>query len=160
MSTSLDRAYQQFWDRLLGQIRSQYPAWPAPDKPPARNYLPLTSGMTRFSYTVSFGRRGLCSELYIKVPGDALASERILRHLQARSYELEAAYGSQLSYEYLSQTRPGRIACRLADYRPGSIRNAEKHDAYLDWFLESQARLRDALQRLGGLSSLRDQALT
>jgi hypothetical protein len=159
LATSTNRAYEQFWTRLMDLIHTRHPTWMTPANPPTRNWLPLNSDAKWFSYTTAFGHQGLYSELYIRVPGDPDASERILRYLQGRSDELEAAYGNKLSYEYLPHgPRPGRIACRLADYTPGNIHNVGEHDAYLDWFLDSQVRLRRALEDLGGLSLFREQA--
>jgi len=71
---------------------------------------------------------------------------------------LEGAYGHRLEYEFLSLIRPGRIACRLADYHPGNIDHSGQLDAYLEWFADSQARLRKAINDLGGLSLLREHA--
>jgi len=157
-TTSTGRAYEQFWARLTDQIRERNLDWVTPASPPPRNSLPLSAGTAWFSYGMSFGHQGLCSELFIRVPGDAPAGQRILRYLESRSGHLESAYGSRLQYEYLSQAHRGRIACRLADYRPGSIRETGEHETYLDWFLDSQARLRHAIDVIGGLSSLRQHS--
>ncbi len=81
---SRDRAYEQFWARLIGRIGVRQPDWPTPGKAPVRNWLSLGAGTGWFSYTTSFGRKELCSELYIKVPGDAPAGQRILAYLQSR----------------------------------------------------------------------------
>ena len=156
---SLSRTYEDFWGRLIDQMHAQFPGWPTPSKPPSRNWLPLSAGIGWFSYGMSFGRLGLCSELFIRVPGDAAASEQILGYLHGRAGELEAAYGGTLRYEYLSQMRPGRTAARLADYRPGTVRDVNEHATYREWFLQSQHRLRDAIDGVGGLSALLDQAL-
>jgi hypothetical protein len=157
-TTSTGRAYQQFWARLMEQIRERHLGWVTPGSPPPRNSLPLSAGTSWFSYGMSFGHQGLCSELFIRVPGDAPAGQRILRYLESRSAQLESAYGGSLQYEYLSQALPGRIACRLADYCAGSIRETSEHESYLGWFLDSQARLRHAIEVIGGLSSVRQHS--
>lgn len=155
---STARAYQVFWTHLMAQVEAGHPDWLMPSSPPPRNWLPVRTEISCFSYGFSFGHRGLCSELYIRVPNDAPAGQRILGYLESNAGQLEAAYGGKLSYEYLSRTRPGRIACRLADYRPGVVLQTSEHDAYLAWFLHSQARLRHAIGVFGGLAHLRDQA--
>ena len=158
MTTSINSEYERFWGRMMRRIGSDHPSWVMPANPPARGWLPLNTEIRWFSFTMSFGRRDLCSELYIRVPGDAAAGERVMSYLRSRSAELEAAYGKRLRYQDPSQMERSDVACRLSDHRPGSIRDVGEHEAYLDWFLDSQARLRRAVDSLGGLSALRDQA--
>jgi len=158
VATSTDRAYQQFWGRLIGQVRSSYPDWGPPTSPPPQNWLSFRREQRWFSYDISFGRGELCSELYIRVPDDAAAAERVMDYLKARSAGLEAAYGKRLRYQYPSDMPKSQVAGRLSILRSGSIREIGEHDAYLDWFLHSQARLRSAVDSIGGLSALREQA--
>ena len=158
MTTSTNREYERFWGRMMRRMGSGHPSWMMPAHPPARNWLPLNTEIPWFSFTMSFGRGELCSELYIRVPGDAAAGERIMSYLRAHSAELEAAYGKRLRYQDPSQMQRSDEACRLADHRSGSITDVSEHEAYLDWFLDSQTRLRSAVESLGGLSVLRDQA--
>lgn len=155
---ALSRAYENFWARLLERIHHRHPDWPVPGSPPPRNWLPFGRELSWFTYGLSFGHQGLCSELYIRVPGEAMVGQRMLSYLQARSGELEQAYGGRLRYEDLPRLRSGRTACRLADYRPGSVRDDGGHDAYLEWFLDSQERLHAAVQAVGGLAALRSHA--
>jgi hypothetical protein len=158
MATSTYRAYEQFWARLMGRIHSDYPDWLTPADPPPRSWLTLGAEVSWFSFGVSFGHQKLCSELYIKVPGDAAGGQRIMSYLQARSAELEASYGRKLRYQYPSEMQRSDVACRLADYRSGSIHDTREHGEYLDWFLDSQVRLRIAVDSLGGLAAIRGQA--
>jgi hypothetical protein len=158
MPTSSSRAYEQFWGLLMTRIHTDHPDWTTPASPPPRNSLYLNTQISWFSYGTSFGRDALCSELYIRVPGDATAAERILSYLRSRQAELEAAYGRSLRYQDPSQMERSYQACRVAEYRSGSVQDAGEHRTYIDWFLDSQARLRRAVDTLGGLSALRDQA--
>jgi hypothetical protein len=130
MATSTNRAYEQFWARLMGRIHSDHPDWLTPADPPPRNWLTLGADVSWFSFGVSFGHQELCSELYIKVPGDAAAGQRIMSYLQARSAELEAGYGRKLCHQYPSQMLGSDVACRLAEFCSGSIHDTGEHGAH------------------------------
>jgi hypothetical protein len=52
-----------------------------------------------------------------------------------------AGYGRPLEWEEL----PGRQACRVADYAEGDVTQTERHDEYIDWFLDAGARFRRAI---------------
>jgi hypothetical protein len=158
LTSDLDRAYGQFWARLMRRIHSDYPGWITPSNPPMRNSIYLGTEIPSFSYGASFGPDNLCSELYIKIPGDATAGMRSMSFLRARSTQIEASYGKKLSYQDQSQMARSNEACRLSDHRSGSIRATYEHEAYLDWFLSSQARLRSALDVLGGIPALYAEA--
>ncbi|MFI0417946.1 DUF4268 domain-containing protein [Spongiactinospora sp. 9N601] len=148
-------AYQQFWERFIERARSQRPGWTRARKPPAQNWFDLPAGVTGIYYGVSFSWKKLRSELYLG--GEAAANDRVLATLRADREALEAAYGGPLSYEPL----PDKIACRIAVYRPGSIEDTEDWDAYLDWFVDSQSRLRKAIDaHHGGISALYQRAAT
>jgi hypothetical protein len=142
----------------MSRIRSDYSGWVTPANPPARNWLYLNTEIRWFSYGMSFGRGDLCSELYIKVPGDAAAGQRIMSYLCARSADLEGTYGKRLRYQDASQMERSDEACRVADYRLGGIGDVGDHKAYLDWFLDSQSRLRSAVDSVGGLLALQEPA--
>ena len=158
MTSGKDRAYQTFWIRLMAQIHTRYPDWKTPGRPPATNSMAFATAIGWFSYGTSFARGRLRSELFIRVPHDAAAGQRILNAMQARHEELEADYGKGLNYEFMSRTSPNRLACRVADYRSGDIDQIGDHDEYLAWFLDSQSRLRGAVDHLGGLPWLRQRA--
>ncbi|MGW5154434.1 DUF4268 domain-containing protein [Nonomuraea wenchangensis] len=153
-ATGRSLAYQQFWAHFIDRTRSQQPGWTRARKPPAQNWFELSAGVTGFYFTVSFSRQGLRSELYLG--GEATVNERALAALIALKASLETSYGGPLTYEPL----PDRIACRIADYSPGNIEQTSDWDAYLDWFLDSQARLRKALDDVGGLPNLYRKAIS
>ncbi|MER5626433.1 DUF4268 domain-containing protein [Streptosporangium sp. NPDC002544] len=153
-ATSRNLTYQQFWARFLDRTHSERTGWTRARKPPAQNWFEMPTGVTGFYYTVSFSRQGLRSELYLAA--EAAINEHALAALIANQDQLETAYGGQLTYEPL----PDKIACRVADYRSGSIDQASDWDAYFDWFLDSQTRLRKAINGIGGLPQLYQQAIS
>jgi Domain of unknown function (DUF4268) len=67
----------------------------------------------------------------------------IHQELKTRREPLETSVGSELSWEDL----PHRTASRISLYRPGSIEREDEYPGYVDWFIESQERLRSAVER-------------
>lgn len=55
--------------------------------------------------------------------------------------KIESAYGGQISWQPI----PDRRASRIAEYVAGEIADLSSHEKYLDWFIDSQQRLRQAL---------------
>lgn len=54
---------------------------------------------------------------------------------------MERAYGRPLNWEALPHAR----MCRVADYRDdGDVTFQDRHDEYIDWFLDAGVRLRRA----------------
>jgi hypothetical protein len=138
--------YATFWDRYLTRVTKEHPDWTRARKPPAQNWFPTRSGVSGVQFTVSFGRRGLQSELYFDHP-DPTANIAMFEALHGLRDAIESAYGGTLSFEPLTD----RKACRIADHRPGEITDSAAWPDYLDWFVDSQQRLRSAISAVGGI---------
>jgi hypothetical protein len=112
--------------------------------PPAQNFVTMPSAIRGTRYGVSFAAGGrLRSELYIDY-GHQEANVTQLRALQVHAKTMEAIYGRELSWEEL----PERVACRIADYGSGDVAKVEDHDLYIDWMIDSQERLRAAVNEV------------
>lgn len=61
--------------------------------------------------------------------------------LAERREEIEATFGAQLSWERLDSKRASRIAA----YRTGDVDNTDRHEEYIDWFVNASQQLRQAL---------------
>ena len=142
-------AYKKFWERFLRRLASETAEWTRTRKASADNWFPLPTGMSGIAYNCSFGRNGLCSEIYFEDPDPAINEARF-NAARAKREMLEKAYGSQLTFEPL----PGRKGCRIADYHPGDIEQSDEWETYIDWLYSAHARLRDAIATAGGLRAL------
>ncbi len=90
----------------------------------------------------SFAINGrLRSELYIDAV-DTAGNLVVLTTLQASSVELHKAYGRELTWEPL----PGK---KGMPSRGLHQRRRESHEAYIDWFFDSGARLHKSLAVIG-----------
>ena len=139
--------YREFWGRFLDRVRDLHPGWTNTHKPPTTNWLSMPSPLKGGAfYSVGFAAaRRLRTELYIDSgDGDANTNANAFAQLAAAKARVEATYGRPLSWEDLTDRR----ACRIADYRDeGDITDANSWDDYIDWFLDSMARLRPALEK-------------
>lgn len=135
--------YLEFWSRFLDRVRDERPGWTRARKPGALNWFrmecPFKGGPF---YSCSFAQGGkIRSELYIDYtePESVGVLFAILAEHRGRIEEL---YGAPLSWEEL----PERRASRIADYADGDVADIESHDRYIDWFFDSGARLRAAIE--------------
>lgn len=141
-------SYQAFWGRFLERVQARHPDWTNSRRPPLDNWITLPTGRSGVLLGVSLGRRGLCSELNLGHT-DAELNAAWFARLEARKTDLEAAYGSPLSWEPL----PDRKSAKIADYHDGSIDQTHAWDTYIDWFFDSLIRWRHAIDHLGGLDA-------
>lgn len=136
--------YLQFWERFLARVHAERPGWTNARRPRRDNWIampsPIGGGGMYYSCSFSAGAR-LRNELYLGSP-DAAANTAVLEVLRGRAEEIEAAFGGPLSWEDL----PSRVASRVACYANGDVTNVDRHDDYIDWFIESGDRLRAALE--------------
>jgi uncharacterized protein with ParB-like and HNH nuclease domain/predicted transport protein len=135
-------AYRAFWGRFIERVRAEHPGWTNAKTPGPDNWLSMKGPARGAGYNVSFANKGrLRSELYIDT-GDADQNAAMLAKLEANKGAVEDAFGETLTWEPL----PGKRACRVAVYRDGEVLRIDDHDEYVDWFLDTGARLRTALE--------------
>ncbi|GIG93368.1 DUF4268 domain-containing protein [Plantactinospora endophytica] len=145
-TTARSQAYQRFWTNFLEELHLRGLPWTSSRKGQAQNWQTLRSGVSGISFSCSFGRSGLCSEIYFQDP-DAGINDTRFGAAEAHRQAIEDTYGASLSFEPLV----GRKGCRIAEYRPGDIRRAEHWVDYVEWFIAAQKRLRTAMSPvLGG----------
>ena len=135
-------AYRAFWGRFIERVKAEHPGWTNAKIPGTDNWLDMKGSTRGAHYSVSFANKGrLRSELYID-SGDGDENAALLAKLEGNRDAIEAAFGGTLTWEPL----PGKRACRVAVYRDGDVLHIDQHDEYVDWFLDTSARLRTALE--------------
>ena len=128
--------YRAFWERLIDRQHSEHPAWATRRrKPPAHHWLTYSTPFgTRGNYTLVAANLFLRSELYLK--GDDL-----FPMLEVHRAKINAAYGSQLDWQEL----PDRQGSRICEKREADLADHARWNEYVEWLLDSQARLRAAV---------------
>ncbi len=139
--------YQQFWQQLLDRLQADHLHW-SKGKAPTTSHFDMPVGGQGLIWGVSFTKDSrLRSELYFDHASAQQNQAMFDRLLDARE-QLETEFGGPLVFDALE----GRKACRIeALSGPASVGQQEDWSSYLDWMIDTQARLRKAFASVGGL---------
>jgi hypothetical protein len=143
-------AYQQFFQRLLDELREKHKFTNARAAQP-QNWYTFSSGMRGFSWGFSFALGGrVRDELYIDTP-DADRNEQILDELIKDRASIEKDFGEPLEWERLDEKR----ACRVACYRSGNIEDSsEKLEEIQAWAVDRLLKFKRVFSpRLKGVAA-------
>ncbi|MFG3558934.1 hypothetical protein ACGGAQ_31620 [Micromonospora sp. NPDC047557] len=69
-------AYQESWTRFLEAVHDRKLGWTTSTKGSPQDWQSLPAGTNGMSYTCTFGRSGLSSEIFFQDPDPAAASRR------------------------------------------------------------------------------------
>lgn len=141
--------YRSFWERFLEALRQDFPGWSKARRAPLAEWFTMATGTSGAEYTCSFGRRGLLSEIYFKDPDPDVNTARF-NALSVQRETLESVFGAPLLFEDL----PTRKGCRIGVLREGNVDHEDDWDEYINWFLDSQRRLRQAMTAVGGVPTV------
>lgn len=109
-------SYRQFFQRLIDELREVHRFTGVRVAMP-QNWYTFSTGHRAFGYGAVFGGDGRFKvELYIDT-GDRQANIAAFGRLRAQASAVEAEIGESLEWDEI----PGKRACRIACYRPGSI---------------------------------------
>ena len=98
------------------------------------------------AFGTNFSQRVLCSEIYFGDPSPEVNTARF-EELRSHQSEFESIVGAEVDWQELE----GRKACRVAVYRPNSsIAQRDEWSSYIDWFLETQERIRRGWHAVAG----------
>lgn len=160
--TSTQESYVKFWSDFTQQQNDLHPEWSSLMRRQEikASWVTFSSGVGGAWFSVSFGgsvgqrtqylgEKVLRSELYFGGPNSDLNTARFETLLSLKS-EIEKSFGKPLDFEAL----PDKSACRIAIYRPGLISDEKSWPEYMEWFLETQQKLRSAFESIGGLDKL------
>lgn len=144
--SSTDLRYRDFWSRFLAEIRLHRPEWSGAEIAPAASWFSMASGRTHAAYVVSFGRRGFLSELALQHPDPDVNTRRLSAFVLHRD-EMESAAGCELLFEPMD----GRKQTRIALTREADFGDTAEWEGYINWLIESQTRIRRAVEAAGGI---------
>jgi hypothetical protein len=100
--------YRAWFQPLLDELRDQHGFTNARAAQP-QNWYAFSAGIGRIVYSAVFSKEGLRTEVYIDT-GDKDENKRLFDSLFSSRAEIEAAFGSPLSWERLDNRRASRIA--------------------------------------------------
>lgn len=129
---------------MLTRLVEEEPTWTRRrpgDTVLRENWIDMPSKVPGASLNFSFARGGrLRNEVYID-SGSQEDNDRVFEALASQREAIEQVYGGPLEFEALD----GRRASRIADYTDGDVKEEQRHDEFIAWFLDSGRRMRRAL---------------
>lgn len=142
--TPKNALYKLFWTRFEDEAKAR--GW-TNGTAPAANWWTLSS-TGGLAWSVSYRQGGCRSELYIDT-GDKWLNKYYLFQLESRREAIAAAFGEgEVIFDYLPANRASRVDLRLDG---PVIGDEESWDEVLAWMVDTQARLRKAIEVTGGL---------
>lgn len=137
-----------FWTKFLAKVSEHFPDWTSSQKGPAQSWFRMsTRKFVGSSFCVAFTGSEMKSELVFD-SGNSGLNMRRFEELQLHKEELESAYGHELVWH------SANVQCIVRDVLPGDFLDESSWDAAIDWMIESQHRLRIAVD--SQLEALRD----
>ena len=145
--TATQRNYIGYWTTFLEVFNEQHPTWGNVRKAPPQNWINVPSGIPGVPFYLTFawptGSPGhvLSAGLYVSPPGDG-APDRLFDYLSECQEEIEARFGSSLTWERLEENISRRI------YVSSHVVDPMDNDGWGDytaWMIENVSRLRDAI---------------
>lgn len=131
-------AYQRFFQSLIDRLREEHQFTNALKAMP-QNWYSFTTGVRGFEYGASFANGGrIRTELRIYL-GDEPRSKAAFEKLRVDAAAVEREFAEKLDWERMD----GRKACRIASYRPASIRDSrETLEEHCAWAIDRLLRFK------------------
>jgi Domain of unknown function (DUF4268) len=143
-ATPTQEKYRQFRGQIEPHLKER--GWTHATAPP-QSWWTLSAGATGVSWTLSFTKFGCRSELIFEHK-DAAVNALRWQELYRRKAEIEKTFGPGLIFEELPKKKACRIEVRLNGPK---VADADRWPEVITWMLDTQARLRDAIQAVGGV---------
>lgn len=145
MTTPTNQLYQEFWSKLIPLAKGR--GWTNANAP-AQNWWNMPTGLGGCVYGLSFAMFGCRSELVFQA-ADPETNRYRFTQLAKRQAEIQAAFGSD---ELIFDSLEGKSACRIEARLQGpKVGDASKWDEVIAWMLDTQQRLRAAVESVGGV---------
>lgn len=160
--TESQERYIRFWNEVFEAVKAKHPDWRSLMRTPAVkvSWVTFSSGLSGVWLGHGFvgptGERDQCqgvkalrTEVYFG-SGDGQVNAQRYRIALENRQRIEAAFGGPLSFEEL----PDKKASRISVYMEGAASEVQKWPQYVDWFINTQERLRTALIETGVIDEM------
>lgn len=152
--TATNALYKQFWEQFAVEAKKR--GW-TNATPPAQNWWSLPTGTATVTWGVSYAMFGARSELYFGSPDASVNLERLAK-LEAHREAIQAEYGED---EILFDDLPGKVATRLeVRLQDKKIADEESWPEVVAWMVDTQARMRAAVDAVGGIPTATGSAVS
>lgn len=141
------RLYWDFWEQTRHRIQTEHPGWSRARTSTTGSWYSMSLGTTGCVLEISFARIGLCAQIAFD-GSDADLNISRFEALRARQAEFEALLGQAPLWDDM----PGRKSARIVVQSEFSdVADVENWPQMIDWLIEAQGHLREALEGVGGL---------
>ena len=131
----------EFFTRFLTRVSEIRPTWTSSRRGRAQNWLPMSARLQEASFVIAFTGKEMKSELSL-VSSDVDLNSQRFSYLQEHADEIEKSFGGQLIWHFPE----GNKHCSVRVSAPGDFMNQNSWDQAVDWFIDTQTRLRSALE--------------
>jgi len=144
LASPRQRLYAEFWNRFAQRVQQEHPDWVGTrGQPNEWNWFEMASPQVKNGYYAAafMHDRRIKYELYID-SGDSENNKRLLDPFLSAKPDIEKLYGGPLEWH------PPDHAHRYAAIRAigeGDITDVDRHDEYMNWFIDAGQRLRAAV---------------
>ena len=142
--TPTQELYRAFW--LQFQPFAKERGWTSA-APPAANWWNLPTGVSNVIWGVSFAKFGCRSEIYFGHPDPSVNLAR-WQALKDKEELITGTFGGDLIFDDLPNNKGCRIETRLQGPRIG---DQNQWPALIEWFVDTQERLRKSIALAGGV---------
>lgn len=147
-TTSTQELYRQFWTKFEPLAKQRN--WTSATAPP-QNWWNMPAGLTGATWTVSYAQFGCRSELYFQHPDPAVNLAR-WQVLKEQENVIRQMFGEgDLVFDDLPNNKGCRVETRLLGPR---ITEGDKWESVITWMVDTQERLRTAVNAAGGVPSV------
>jgi hypothetical protein len=148
--TERSKLYWEFWEKFLNRIQAEHPGWTKAKTPTTYGWVDLPTGIGGVAYETVFAQQGLRVQLYF-LSADAATNESRFRALHAVKEQFEESLGEQATWD----DKPGKKAAAVyVQSEFESVMHVDQWPAMLDWAIDRNVRFRQAVEAIGGVSSL------
>lgn len=140
--------YWDFWRSFLDRIAEEEPSWTNAKASTSDSWYSLPTGKSGLVYLTAFRReQGLAVALEFQDP-DGFRNAAWFNALKEHQKQFEEALGETAEWDARPQAKSSSVFVR-SPYR--TVNNVEQWPEMLDWVMLRQARIRQALETVGGL---------
>jgi len=146
-ATATQELYREFWSLFEPQAKQR--GWTS-GTAPAQNWWDMPTGVSGARWGVSFAQFGCRSEIYFGHPDPAVNLAR-WEILNEQHEAIQASFGGDLIFDHLPNNKGCRVETRLLGPKIGV---KDQWSSVLEWMIDTQERLRTAVQLAGGVPSV------
>jgi hypothetical protein len=148
--TEKSKLYWDFWEQFRTRVVTEHPDWTKRKTSQRDSWYDLPTGISGAVFSTAFTRGGLAVQLYFNDADPSINTARF-EALRAKQDQFSQALGGDAEWDEMAGRKAARVSV-TSEF--DSVADVEQWPAMIDWLLDQHARVRRAIQAVGGLGSL------